>query len=122
MPSARERDKSPRERVRRKPVEGERDEKKAKPASESSKETTAPPSSARQRLWLSLGSTDGFDNAGLLAGLESLGIAPSKVLKADVRTTYSYLMVAEENVPAFEELNGKAIGGKSIKIERAKKR
>lgn len=121
MPSARERDKSPRERVRRKPVEGERDEKKAKPASESSKEAGAL-SPARQRLWLSLGSTDGFDNAGLLAGLESLGIAPSKVLKADVRTTYSYLMVAEENVAAFEELNGKAIGGKSIKIERAKKR
>jgi len=55
------------------------------------------------------------------SALEALGAPAGKVTKADVRQTYSYLDVAEEDVAAFEALSGKIHGEKALKIERAKK-
>ncbi len=42
--------------------------------------------------------------------------------RVELRPTYAYVFVADEDVAAFEALNGKQHGEKTLKIERAKKR
>ena len=42
--------------------------------------------------------------------------------KSEIRGSYSYVHVAEEDVGAFEGLGGKQHGEKAIKVERAKAR
>ncbi len=80
-----------------------------------------PPASGQARLWLNVGKAEKLDAPGLQSALESLGAPSGKVAKADVRQTYTYLDVAEEDVAAFEALSGKTHGEKALKIERAKK-
>jgi ATP-dependent RNA helicase DeaD len=72
-------------------------------------------------LWINLGKADGLDSSGVVAAVESAGAPPGKVIRVSLRTTYSYLTVAEQDVAAFESLTGRMHGGKAIRIERAKK-
>jgi len=71
---------------------------------------------------MNVGASDGFDDAGLKAALEGLGAPAANLSRIDIRPTYSYLVVAEESAPAFEALAGKPLGGKTLKLERAKRR
>ena len=72
------------------------------------------------RLWINLGKTDGLDEAGLKGALETAGAPSGKLLRTDLRGTYSYAFVADEDVAGFEATSGRAHGAKAIKIERAK--
>jgi len=74
------------------------------------------------RLWLNLGSSEGLDSAGITAALEGLGAPAGKLLRLDVRPTYSYGFVAEEDAAAFEKLNGQQRGEKTLRLERARRR
>jgi ATP-dependent RNA helicase DeaD len=74
------------------------------------------------RLWVGLGKQEGLDEAGVTAALEGLGAPAGKVARVELRPTYAYVFVAEEDVAAFEALNGKQHGEKTLKIERAKRR
>ncbi|HYI02676.1 DbpA RNA binding domain-containing protein, partial [Hyalangium sp.] len=74
------------------------------------------------RMWVGLGKQDGLDDAGLTAALEGLGAPAGKVARLELRPTYAYIFVAEEDAAAFEALNGKQHGEKTFKIERAKRR
>ena len=49
--------------------------------------------------------------------------APSgKIIRADVRDTYSYLLVDKGELSAFESLEGRMHKEKALRIERAKRR
>ncbi|HEY3587374.1 MAG TPA: DEAD/DEAH box helicase, partial [Myxococcaceae bacterium] len=74
------------------------------------------------RLWLNLGSSEGLDAAGITAALESLGAPAGKLIRLDVRPTYSYGFVAEEDAAAFEKLDGQQRGEKTLRLERARRR
>ena len=81
------------------------------------------PSEARHpMLWINLGKSDGLDSSGLTSAVEAVGAPSGKVRRVSLRTTYSYLVVDEADVAAFEALSGRAHGDKVIRIERAKKR
>jgi len=82
-------------------------------------ESSAP---GQVRLWMNLGSSEGLDAAGITAALEGLGAPAGKLLRLDVRPTYSYGFVAEEDAAAFEKLNGQARGEKTLRLERARRR
>jgi ATP-dependent RNA helicase DeaD len=74
------------------------------------------------RLWMNLGSSEGLDAAGITAALEGLGAPAGKLIRLDVRPTYSYGFVAEEDAAAFEKLNGQQRGEKQLRLERARRR
>jgi ATP-dependent RNA helicase DeaD len=74
------------------------------------------------RLWLNLGSSDSLDAVGVATALEGLGAPAGKLKRVDLRPTYAYAFVAEEDAPAFEALTGKAHGAKTLKVERARRR
>ncbi len=71
---------------------------------------------------MNVGSMEGLDAAGLTAMLEGLGAPAGKVQRVDVRQTYSYAFVAEEDAPGFEKLDGQKRGEKSLRLERARRR
>lgn len=73
------------------------------------------------RLWIGLGKDVAGDEAGLKAALDGVGAPSGKILVADVRPTFSYAIVAEEDVSAFEAANGKLHGERPLKIERARR-
>ena len=80
------------------------------------------PSEARHpMLWINLGKSDGLDSSGVIAAVETVGAPAGKVRRVSLRTTYSYLVVDEVDVAAFEAISGRAHGDKVIRIERAKK-
>jgi len=89
------------------------------PATESSSAEQTP---GQVRLWLNLGSSDSLDAAGVAAALEELGAPAGKLKRVDLRPTYTYAFVAEEDAPAFEALSGKSHGTKTLKVERARRR
>jgi ATP-dependent RNA helicase DeaD len=89
------------------------------PATESSSAEQTP---GQVRLWLNLGSSDSLDAAGVAAALEELGAPAGKLKRVDLRPTYAYAFVAEEDAPAFEALSGKSHGTKTLKVERARRR
>jgi ATP-dependent RNA helicase DeaD len=74
------------------------------------------------RLWMNLGSSEGLDAASITAALEGLGAPAGKLIRLDVRPTYSYGFVAEEDAAAFEKLNGQQRGEKQLRLERARRR
>ncbi|NRD58549.1 DbpA RNA binding domain-containing protein, partial [Corallococcus exiguus] len=75
------------------------------------------------RLWVGLGRQEGLDEAGVTAALEAAGAPAGKVLRTDLRPTYAYVFVAEEDVEGFESTHGKPHGeGKTLKVERAKRK
>jgi ATP-dependent RNA helicase DeaD len=82
----------------------------------------APPLPEGQaRLWINLGKMDGLDEAGLTRALTDAGAPTGKLLRTEVRGTYSYGYVADADVAEFEAASGKKHGEKSLKIEKAKK-
>ena len=105
----------------------ERRERRERPPRRDRPEESAPvaaePSSPGEvRLWMNLGSAEGLDAAGITAALEALGAPSGKLLRLDVRPTYSYGFVAEEDAAAFEKLNGQQRGEKALRLERARRR
>ncbi len=73
------------------------------------------------RLWLNLGRADGMDASMLPGALEAAGAPSGKVKHADIRGTFSYVVVADADAGSFEALQGKNHGEKPIKIERARR-
>ncbi len=83
----------------------------------------APVEAGQARVWVNLGKMDGVaDDSSLQQALEAAGAPTGKVRKSEIRGSYSYVHVAEEDVGAFEGLGGKQHGEKAIKVERAKAR
>ncbi|MBZ4422127.1 DEAD/DEAH box helicase [Myxococcus sp. RHSTA-1-4] len=74
------------------------------------------------RLWVGLGRQDGLDEAGVTSALEAAGAPAGKVLRMDLRPTYAYVFVADEDVAGFETTHGKPHGDRTLKVERAKKK
>jgi ATP-dependent RNA helicase DeaD len=74
------------------------------------------------RLWVNLGRSEGQDEASIRAAFEELGASTTKLVRLDVRPTYTYAWVAEADAATFEALNGKTHGNKALKIERARRR
>jgi len=64
---------------------------------------------------------ENLDESSIVSTLEGLGAPAGKVLKAEVKGTYSYVHVAEGDVAGFEALDGKPFNQKSLKIERARR-
>ena len=62
------------------------------------------------------------DEAAVTSALESMGAPAGKVQRVELKPTYSYVFVADEDVAAFEALNGKQHGEKTLKLERARRR
>jgi len=102
----------------------ERPPRRDRPAGESEEPSRhrGPSAPGQVRLWLNLGSSDGLDEAGLRAALEGLGAPVAKVARLDLRPTYAYVFVPEGDAPAFEAIAGRTHAGKSLKIERARRR
>ncbi|WPB79238.1 DEAD/DEAH box helicase [Archangium violaceum] len=74
------------------------------------------------RLWVGLGRAEAQDEAAVTSALESMGAPAGKVQRVELKPTYAYVFVADEDVPAFEALNGKQHGEKTLKLERARRR
>jgi ATP-dependent RNA helicase DeaD len=100
---------------RRRSAEG-REGEGAKPAIAETPEGQA-------RLWVNLGRADKLaDETALGAALEAAGAPAGKVVKVDLRPTFSYVTVPEDAVAAFEGVSGKSHDTKSLKVERARPR
>jgi ATP-dependent RNA helicase DeaD len=84
--------------------------------------TESPEVPGQARLWVGLGRDVVQDEAAVTSTLESLGAPAGKVQRVDLKPTYSYVFVADEDVAAFEALNGKQHGEKTLKLERARRR
>jgi ATP-dependent RNA helicase DeaD len=104
---------------RERPPRRDRPDDGPAPGTESSSAEQTP---GQVRLWLNLGSSDSLDAAGVAAALEELGAPAGKLKRVDLRPTYAYAFVAEEDAPAFEALSGKTHGTKTLKVERARRR
>jgi ATP-dependent RNA helicase DeaD len=75
------------------------------------------------RLWVNLGRSDKLDSdAAVSAALEGAGAPLGKVVRVELRPTFSYVIVAEGDVAAFEAVSGKTHEAKSLKVERARRR
>jgi ATP-dependent RNA helicase DeaD len=110
------------------PVSGERAERPARrerperDRGERRPRRSAPEAQEGQaRLWIGIGQDVAGDEAGLKAALDGVGAPSAKILVADVRPTFSYAIVAEADVSAFEAANGKLHGERPLKIERARR-
>lgn len=79
------------------------------------------PKEGQARLWVGIGKDVAGDEAGLKAALESVGAPSGKVLEVDLRPTFAYAIVAEEDVASFEALSGRTHAEKPLKIERARR-
>ncbi|QRK13189.1 DEAD/DEAH box helicase [Archangium violaceum] len=80
-----------------------------------------PEEPGQARLWVGLGRSDVADEAALTSALETLGAPAGKVQRVELKPTYAYVFVADEDVAAFEALNGKQHGEKALKLERARR-
>jgi ATP-dependent RNA helicase DeaD len=85
------------------------------------RETPPEVAAGQARVWLNLGKMENLDESSIVSTLEGLGAPAGKVLKAEVKGTYSYVHVAEGDVAGFEALDGKPFNQKSLKIERARR-
>ncbi|WNG34229.1 DEAD/DEAH box helicase [Archangium violaceum] len=83
--------------------------------------TETPEVPGQARLWVGLGRSDVADEAALTSALETLGAPAGKVQRVELKPTYAYVFVADEDVAAFEALNGKQHGEKALKLERARR-
>ncbi len=84
-------------------------------------EPAAPLPPGQARLWVNLGKLDSLDESGFKTALQSAGAPVDKVVRVELRGSYSYAFVADEDVPSFEGASGKKLGEKAIKIERARR-
>jgi ATP-dependent RNA helicase DeaD len=74
------------------------------------------------RLWVNLVKSDGLDEQTVISALESQGAPGGKVKQVQLRDTYAYAFVSEEDVGGFEALTGKSHGDKALKVERSRRR
>jgi len=118
-PERGERSSAPRERRERsdRPPRRDRPEEGAAPAPAAESGTPG-----QVRLWMNVGTAEGLDVAGVTSMLEGLGAPSGKIQRVELRQTYSYAFVAEEDAPAFEKLDGQKRGEKSLRLERARRR
>jgi ATP-dependent RNA helicase DeaD len=116
------------ERGERSAAPRERRERAERPPRRDRAEEGSPPAAAEAgtpgqvRLWMNVGTAEGLDAAGITSMLEGLGAPAGKVQRVELRQTYSYAFVAEEDAPAFEKLDGQKRGEKSLRLERARRR
>ncbi|MFZ5468577.1 MAG: DEAD/DEAH box helicase, partial [Myxococcota bacterium] len=117
-----------RERRERGPREERRPERSAQPRREERprrerrpRSESPAPAEGQARLWVSLGKNDQLDEAGVTSALEAMGAPAGKVARVELRQTYSYVFVADVDVPAFEAASGKKHGERDVKVERARK-
>jgi ATP-dependent RNA helicase DeaD len=92
------------------------------PRAERPERSETPEVPGQARLWVGLGRSEGLDEAALTSALETLGAPAGKVQRVELKPTYAYVFVADEDVAGFEALNGKQHGEKTLKIERARRR
>ena len=71
---------------------------------------------------MNLGKSDGVDAAGVVAALEGAGAPAGKVATTELRGTYAYVLVQDEDASAFEAVSGKLHGAKALRVERARPR
>ncbi|ATB42676.1 cold-shock protein CspA [Cystobacter fuscus] len=84
--------------------------------------TETPEVPGQARLWVGLGRSDVADEAALTSALESLGAPAGKVQRVELKPSYAYVFIAEEDVAAFEALQGKPHNDKPLKLERARRK
>ncbi|OJH35506.1 DEAD/DEAH box helicase [Cystobacter ferrugineus] len=84
--------------------------------------TETPEVPGQARLWVGLGRSDVADEAALTSALESLGAPAGKVQRVELKPSYAYVFVADEDVAAFEALQGKPHNDKPLKLERARRK
>ncbi|WNG20206.1 DEAD/DEAH box helicase [Cystobacter fuscus] len=92
------------------------------PRPERSERTETPEVPGQARLWVGLGRSDVADEAALTTALESLGAPAGKVQRVELKPSYAYVFIAEEDVAAFEALQGKPHNDKPLKLERARRK
>lgn len=103
------------------PVEGEAGQRGDKRKRRTRERKPAPTQLAegQARLWMNLGKLDGLDDGSLRTALGAAGAPVDRLVQVDVRGNYSYAIVADGDVAAFEAVSGQH-GAKAIKIERAR--
>jgi len=101
------------------PAEGTGERRARRERAPRSEPKPVPEGSAR--LWVGVGRAEKMTAEGIGPSLEALGAPAGRVTQVEIRGNYSYVDVVEADVPAFEALKGKELGGRSLKIERAKK-
>jgi len=113
----------PREpRESREPKEGGQEPREPRPP-RPAPEPAAQLQPGQVRVWVNLGKTDGVaDAAAVVAALEAAGAPAGKVATTELRGTYSYVLVQEEDAAAFEAITGKLHGQKALRVERARPR
>ncbi|HEX8538788.1 MAG TPA: DEAD/DEAH box helicase, partial [Cystobacter sp.] len=92
------------------------------PRPERGERTETPEVPGQARLWVGLGRSDVADEAALTSALESLGAPAGKVQRVELKPSYAYVFVADEDVAAFEALQGKPHNDKPLKLERARRK
>lgn len=100
---------------------GERRARREREPRRRSSPTQAELEPGQARVWLNLGKMDGIDDTKLRDALSSLGAPVAKIQKTELRGSYSYLLVQDEDVASFESLAGKQHGDKVLKLERARR-
>ncbi len=114
--SARDRDERPRERDR---DERPRDRDRERPRKLRGE---LEPAAGQAKLWIGLGKAEGLGEGDLRDALAGLGAPGDKVQALELRPTFTYALVAEEDVAAFEAASGRQHNGRAVKIERARPR
>ena len=72
------------------------------------------------KLWVGLGKLEGMGEAEVREALAGMGAPADKIAGLDVRPGFSYVVVAEEDVAAFEGVSGRQHAGRAVRIERAR--
>lgn len=73
------------------------------------------------KLYVSLGTEDGMDEAGVRTTvLDLAGAEAESVLALDVKDAFSFFTVDKDAAAAFLSANGAQVGEKEIRVERAK--
>ncbi|NOK39738.1 DEAD/DEAH box helicase, partial [Corallococcus exercitus] len=80
------------------------------------------PGPGETKLWVNLGTADGLGPGSIATAMEDAGAPVGKLVRAELRPTFAYVFVAEEDSPGFEALNGKQHGGKTLRVEKSKPR
>lgn len=115
----RKRPRRERERRERPPREAREEEAREERAAEG--EEPAEESEKGIKLYVSLGTEDGLDEAGIRKTVIDLANAEEEsVLSLDVKDGFSFFTVDKDAAAAFLSANGAQVGEKELRVERAK--